>query len=505
MKAILKHISMVIIIILLANPLITIADGELPPIQPTGTGTASDPYLISEINNLIWLFSVSRTNSLTDVYFRQTANINISAAGNWQSIGNEVYPFKGIYNGNSYVIEGLSFCSLFYYNSGTIENLGIPNVDIWVENSGCLATRNYGTINNCYVTGTVSTDFNAGFVYENYGEISNCYFSGNVHGYGFSYMNKGHISNCHASGYMYGVYAVGLVFHNENGIINNCYTTGIVESIDIGGGLVVYNTEGMVSNCYIDTIVSGYYSSSLVIFNSGTICNSYSKSGNANQNSWLVSSNNGIIDNCFSAGTLIGGNHDDFWESAYGDGTFNNCYYLTENGMRTDYNGTITKCLKLSSQSIYQSLSFFTTKENWYYEYPWDFENTWNINQNINNGFPYHITNIQAIQYPIICADYGVYSDTQKLNGIPPAGLYNFNATYINNGEAQNTVCVIIIKNNNKIIHTYILSHDFISNEKYTYSTPINIGYNSDMQIACYLWNGLDNIKPLSSGVRLSN
>lgn len=64
-----------------------------------GSGTIEDPVLISELDDLLGL---DRPDiGLKGYYFRQTADIDISAIKTWHAI-----PFKGHYNGGNFTIKG---------------------------------------------------------------------------------------------------------------------------------------------------------------------------------------------------------------------------------------------------------------------------------------------------------------------------------------------------------------------------------------------------------------
>ena len=100
--------------------------------EPSGSGTATDPYLISSLNELYWVSE--QTFSTLDwsdgKYFLQTKDIDASDTTNWNNgwipIGgrdsqtladNDNYKrFKGIYNGNNHSISYLYINSNIIYN-----------------------------------------------------------------------------------------------------------------------------------------------------------------------------------------------------------------------------------------------------------------------------------------------------------------------------------------------------------------------------------------------------
>ncbi len=117
--------------------------------------------------------------------------------------------FSGTFDGNGYRIIGINIygddfnsnIGLFRWNYGTIKRLGMVNINIDVNvsdsnrydySTGGIAGTNEGTIEECYVEGTINS--NAGYVggisggYD-FGEIINCYNAAKVSGSGISYNN----------------------------------------------------------------------------------------------------------------------------------------------------------------------------------------------------------------------------------------------------------------------------------------------------------------------------
>jgi len=102
------------------------------PLQPTGSGTEADPYLISSLNKLYWVAYQNNTNGNTfnGKYFKQTADIDASTTSTWfddgedgyygwEPIGTESIPFGGSYDGNNYKITDL------YINRPSQEYIGL--------------------------------------------------------------------------------------------------------------------------------------------------------------------------------------------------------------------------------------------------------------------------------------------------------------------------------------------------------------------------------------------
>ena len=100
-----------------------------------------------------------------DIHYKQTTNIDLSMIGNWMPIGMPPAMFLGTYNGNGFTISNLKIIGRSDVRGlfgrvilGVVRNLALTNVNI--EGSitvGGVAGMNFGgTIENCYVTGSIS-------------------------------------------------------------------------------------------------------------------------------------------------------------------------------------------------------------------------------------------------------------------------------------------------------------------------------------------------------------
>jgi len=282
-----------------------------------GTGTENDPFLIytPEELNMVGLFPCE-----WDKHFKLMADIdlsgfdgkdgrpafNIIAPGGMSGDGYFIgTPFTGVFDGNDYVIRnadvnmpGSDYVGLFGYLGwdGQIKNLGIEDISIFGRYYvGGLVGYNYGTISNCYSSGSVSGDGDVGglvgqngYYYEEWprgrtypGRIDKCYSTGSVSGSssvgGLVGYNDGTISNSYSSGSVSATdYSVGGLLGYNDGTISNCYSTGSATGTSYVGGLVGGN-GGTISNCYSTGSVNGTGDSvgGLVGYNSGTISNSF--------------------------------------------------------------------------------------------------------------------------------------------------------------------------------------------------------------------------------------
>ena len=257
-----------------------------------GSGTAEDPYLIANAEQLEYLSSsINADVSWKGVYFKQTADITLD--GQWQPIGwalnGEVngkktqicaYPFRGNYDGGGYSISGLAIGSedkpadmwtagLFGLTAGelttndvptgseqtvTIKNVNLKNIYINVSTryetaiGGLVGFGQYGIyIDNCTVSGEINSTTSESF--------------SRAGGLGGNLL-RGSITNCavdvdiSAVTDASSVYAGGLYAMDNRTTTYNCYALGDVSGkstnpnkVYVGG--LVGQAGGMHYNCYV--------------------------------------------------------------------------------------------------------------------------------------------------------------------------------------------------------------------------------------------------------------
>ena len=388
-------------------------DGSIATGFAGGSGTESDPYLISTGAQLAYLANAinsSNSNTLYNKYYRLTNSIDLGGL-EWDPIGCCYsssspldYTFQGHFDGNGYTVSNFKITSskysyyrhfgLFgYVYGGTIENLGVEdfNIDLNKSNdvyAGGLVGYSSGPITNCYATGdvsaTTSSSYSAyagGLVGKSYGgPITNCYATGDVSssysagglvGYADSYTSNGtiyatHIEKCYATGDVSssttgGGNAGGLVGYSS-GTITNCYATGDVSATTtsssfnvFAGGLVGYSS-GTVTKCYATGDVSATSSSSVA--RAGGLVG--------------YSSSSGTITNCYATGdvsaTTTSSSSNVFAGGlvGYSKGTITNCYHyegqvITENGSVVSYDSYGTVC----TLDQLNSIEFYTETLGW--------------------------------------------------------------------------------------------------------------------------------------------
>lgn len=159
--------------------------------EPDGSGTEEDPYLISNLEELVW---VSEHRDKWDRWYKQIADIDASATwlmgevyqhigGNigFSPIGNnDSYPFTGHYNGQGYTIRNLYVNSVSIY-AGLFGNVDSTNHEVGISGIKLI---------NCTIINKTGASYTGGLI-------------GSVSGNNFS------LSECYVSGSVYGVYAIG--------------------------------------------------------------------------------------------------------------------------------------------------------------------------------------------------------------------------------------------------------------------------------------------------------
>ncbi len=220
-----------------------------------GSGTAEAPYQISSKTDLKYL---SEHSSDWSKHFIQTAHISFEStdfesggdfynSGNgFISIGDNSTKFTGSYDGQNFMIDGLTisrsstdYVGLFgYAHNATISNLGVTNVNIIGRNYvGAVVANNWvSTVNNCYSTGSISGRMAVGGlvgIVSSAGIVTHSYSSATVTGTSDAY------------------YIGGLVGKNESNI-NTSYSVGSVSGKQSVGGFVGYNagSDFTIYNCY---------------------------------------------------------------------------------------------------------------------------------------------------------------------------------------------------------------------------------------------------------------
>jgi hypothetical protein len=222
-------------------------------------------------------------------FYRQTANITLPAEHDWIPIGRPIsdHDFSGSYDGGGFTISGLRIPDvfgmrfngqgMFGWNTGLVKNIRLIGVDIRVinlelSNVGAVAGVNGGTVQNCYVQGTIIGLSNVGgAVGTNEGIVQRCHVNATVTGrdhvggvVGRSWASRSQVvlRNSYSTGTVTGEGSVGGVqgvIQSFGGDVVNCYSTATVTGNSGVGGLVGWNdsaVEGVRNNVALNPSVT---------------------------------------------------------------------------------------------------------------------------------------------------------------------------------------------------------------------------------------------------------
>ncbi len=236
------------------------AEDALERDMPDGQGTEGSPYLISDAEELEQaIAAINVGGAYAEAYYQLDANIQLKG----ESIPS-ITAFSGTLDGAGHTIESYSLSSdfetdaLVRKNEGTIRNLALTDVTVTGPNTaetsrrGGLCFQNYGTIEQCYVEGSVSGGHRSGGIAaENYATIQNCYFLGDVTG------------RCETG---------GIAAWNQNtGKVLNCYVQGDITTETNNSGII--GGYGYTGTVYQGNVVmSGSTLTSANDWNHARIC-----------------------------------------------------------------------------------------------------------------------------------------------------------------------------------------------------------------------------------------
>ena len=256
-------------------------DGTVATAFAGGSGTAEDPYQIANGAQLARFAAiVNGTDGMarnTAACGKLTADILLNDTEGWENwdestkglntwtpIGNSWENFTGTLDGDGHSVSGIYINSTAEYqglvgvlgSGGTLQNLGVKASYIkGGYHVGGVCGSSWGTVSNCYNTGSVTGSYAVGGVCgTNDGTVTNCYNTGNVAGSemvggvcGWNEFDT--VTNCYNTGNVTGNNQVGGVCGYNDATVTNCYNSGSVTGSGYVGGLCG-NSWGTVTNCY---------------------------------------------------------------------------------------------------------------------------------------------------------------------------------------------------------------------------------------------------------------
>lgn len=246
-------------------------------------------YTVTTADGLKAVADIANNGSL-DINI--TLDKDITLTGEWTPIGSRNSPYTGTFDGGGHILSGLTidqsettYVGLIGYigGGGTVKNLTLADVDITADSYvGAVAGRNDGIIENCLVTGSVTSyagennGYVGGITGENRGAITGCAALGSVTVANGMYVggiagchNGGSITVCYSSATVTAMAYVGGIAGQSSAMLNAatitaCYSTGDVTAAKNGpgysfvGGVVGYNSnKAVLAACYATGSVSG--------------------------------------------------------------------------------------------------------------------------------------------------------------------------------------------------------------------------------------------------------
>ena len=220
--------------------------------KPGGSGTADDPYQITDAAELIWLRdAVNAGEANTCAELRQDVEYVDEV---WTSIGTSEHPYTGTFNGNGHTIrvwlQGWGRALFGYVGAGAkLTDIAVTkrqSENYSLNASAPLACINDGTITHCWYRGAITAKGSlGGLVYTNNGTIEACYvYAGQLNGGSRIEMYNGG-------------WAGGIAYENTGTIVNSYFYGDMVQAQSggtvrdiIGWGAIAYKNSGTVSNCY---------------------------------------------------------------------------------------------------------------------------------------------------------------------------------------------------------------------------------------------------------------
>jgi hypothetical protein len=423
----------------------------------TGNGTVNDPTLVYDVYGLQCMPDGAA------LFYKLNNNIDASGTVNWRE-GRGFSPVGGTTEGGSFfhsvdgdghTISNLYInitdpsqtnVGLFGFTYGAIKNIGMVNCSITgpasIEGSnatsagiGSITGYNYGTITNCYNTGSVSggeSIWVGGLAGANGGTVSNCYNTGSVSGsvscksgglVGQNFLS-GKISNCYNIGNISGDSAGGLVGNCNFGTIEYSYNAGSVSSPGWAGGLVLMN-RGTITNCY----------------NVGTVSQTNARDGNGFVGGLVAWNFSGAatISNSYNAGSVYGDGKVGGVVGWLMYGTITNTYNIGTVSPQLyagsvvsgfvgsiTYGGTLTNCgwWTGSTGSVYPQLTYnesdrnaFTNPSHGVYTAgttTWNFSSIWDMYA--TSSFPFFRWQVPSAAWTLNMTEMDWYQNTAPYN-----------------------------------------------------------------------------------------
>lgn len=253
-------------------------DASLP-----GSGTAEDPYRIAtaaELRRMAKLVNSKDTHDdCAGAHYLLTADIQLGGSAQWNPIGTDSMPFRGVLDGGGHTVRGIRidykdplmgekqscFALVGRLTDGTVRNLTVSDSTIRAEGDGninaaaVVAVVLNGTVENCHTTDSVSVTA----TYQAAGICTNL-------------NSKNPIRSCTSAASVTVTGNVGSaagVVVRSDGHVENCVNTGVISSAGDGAGIASTANAGL-SDCRNEgpvTAENGYAAGIVCRFGDGAL------------------------------------------------------------------------------------------------------------------------------------------------------------------------------------------------------------------------------------------
>jgi len=241
---------------------------DLPLVDPTQANSAENPYKIETEEDLKQLAIIVNTGGRQNGFYKQMKDITLTEEHT--AIGTSSKTFIGTYNGDNKTISGLvinkpdaEYQGLFGYlgdANAIIQKIVIVNCDITGGNyTGGIAgymSSSSSMIQDCSVSGAIkvadgkSKDYIGGVLgYMNYGTVDNCVNTASVTGNGKCHggvvgivTSSTYLKNSFNAGVVEGTSYVGSITGSNNGYLTNNYHT-VSTTGGVGAKNVITGTD----------------------------------------------------------------------------------------------------------------------------------------------------------------------------------------------------------------------------------------------------------------------
>jgi hypothetical protein len=418
-----------------------------------GSGTQKDPYVIANVKQLQEMKYDLKAHYVlgNDIDASETKYWNNGQG--FEPIGDKDNPFTGSFDGRGYKIYNLyinttrDYVGLFGYVANApyaIKNVGLENVKISSTGNfvGGLIGVNNGNVNYTYTTGSVNgkkvvggligvnwywvnntysaasvngnvtvggligTNYDSVYYSYSTGSVTGNYYVGGLIGYG-DYRDRdkkipSFVNNCYSTASVNGNYAVGgLIGYGWGVAIKYSYSTGSINGKENVGGLIGEIWGYLVEESYSNASVYGEQNvGGFVGFADVSIRNCYSTgsvTGTGDHVGGFIGFNQATIHYCYSTGSVSGKS---YYVGGF-DGGYNTIGWakssfwdIQTSGLTRSGSGTGKTTEEMKNVRTYTDKAWSKGLDS-----PWDFvgnpyddkgnEDIWDINPNINNGYPY--------------------------------------------------------------------------------------------------------------------